>query len=699
MLFFVLSGFLMAHLHVACEFNAANLFTYAARRIARVYPLFLLVAGCFMLQGWLAHGGGVAAGLLVPWLRQILLIDPGFSVLWTVRVELLFYAAFVGIWWLFHVTGRRCVLAILLGAVLVLSTGSLAYSGMFFASARFFLFGVISALLWKGPVPRARGADMALSTLAVLAFACVPLSFPQVIKMVFGADTQPWHNDEVAAWVVLLFNLVLRDRSWLGRLLAAPAARWLGLVSYSLYLWQPFVLQGVAAFLPSAGTLLSFALISVGVLIVAGTQQSVDRAAGAGMAAGRGGLCRADAAFGAHLGRRTRQPRVKRALGCAGPGRRGGARYSRTVSRDRDGARLAAYCRQRSHGLYGRGGWRDRRACQRLRISVNPHIPFHHRFARRRLRQCLGQPIPQSCFGAGAPDGFRQRTRLAHRELQREYIVPVALGHAADIGANDRPAEHPGLGNHQAEAFPPDRRHDAPIDARHAAGELRHFVGAVIGHDAVSHRTIGFRFQESEYFIAHRGRGVAQIVAVQLHDKIRKAFRPQQGHGAQDDLHAFHIDILAEEAEPVAALACRRQVAAGGVIALPIGDMGQALRLDTPGGVLIEHEPAGAGERVHLRKMAHEPHLAHQELFRRTFGDTLVAAHLARMIAQRAIGAAHHVAVGGTDAHELMEREHQPARGQRVADQCQDIDAERQEMMHVHDIRRDFPAGTRAALP
>ena len=270
MLFFVLSGFLMAHLHIDTDFTAASLRSYAVRRVARVYPLFLVVAAAFELQNWLGSGGGVKAGLLIPWLRQVLLIDPGFSVLWTVRVEILFYAAFVGIWWLFRVTGRRVVLAALLSAVVMLSTGSLQYSGMFFASARFFLFGVISALLLaRAPQPRHRGGFL-LSALALMAFASIPLSFPPLIKMMFGADTQPWHNNLVAAQIVLLFNLVLRDHGWLNRLLSAPAARWLGRVSYSLYLLQPFVLQCVLARLPAANPVLSGAAVLLTALMLAG---------------------------------------------------------------------------------------------------------------------------------------------------------------------------------------------------------------------------------------------------------------------------------------------------------------------------------------------------------------------------------------------------------------------------------------------
>ena len=44
MLFFLLSGFLMAHLHLGEAFTARNVGRYALRRIARVYPLFLIAA-------------------------------------------------------------------------------------------------------------------------------------------------------------------------------------------------------------------------------------------------------------------------------------------------------------------------------------------------------------------------------------------------------------------------------------------------------------------------------------------------------------------------------------------------------------------------------------------------------------------------------------------------------------------------------
>ena len=265
MLFFVLSGFLMAYLHIATDFNAASLWNYAVRRAARVYPLFVVVAAAFMLQQ--SHAGG--GTWFIQWLRQILLIDPGFSVLWTVRVEILFYAAFIGIWLIYKILGRLPTLAGLCAAVIFLSTGSLAYSGLFWASARFFLFGIISALLLDfARTPISRGARI-VPILAALLFFSLPLGFPAIIKLVLGVDTQPWHNDFVAAQLALLFNLILRDHGWLNRALCTPAARWLGSISYSLYLLQPFVLQAVAALWPGAPLAFSGAAVLLGALAAA----------------------------------------------------------------------------------------------------------------------------------------------------------------------------------------------------------------------------------------------------------------------------------------------------------------------------------------------------------------------------------------------------------------------------------------------
>jgi peptidoglycan/LPS O-acetylase OafA/YrhL len=257
MLFFVLSGYLMTRLHAGTAFTAAHIRHYAIRRLARVYPLFAVVAAALVVRDWLGGTAGFTHGCALPVLRQWSLIDPGISVLWTVRVEIIFYVAFLAIWFAAARAGRWVTIALLTAAVAVLSLSSLRYTGMVGATFRYFLFGVISALAQERTATSRAWVARATAAATLLALAALPLTYPLVARAVLGSTVDPWHNDWAAAEVVLLFNLVLRDRGPVGGFLSTRPARWLGRISYSLYALQPLVLDAVFARLAGANPLLA----------------------------------------------------------------------------------------------------------------------------------------------------------------------------------------------------------------------------------------------------------------------------------------------------------------------------------------------------------------------------------------------------------------------------------------------------------
>jgi len=270
MLFFMLSGFLMAYLHIDQDFDRATVRTYAVRRCARVYPMFVIAAALLPLRDILLGGAGVQRSAIVLfYVRQITLLDPGVSIFWTIRVEIIFYAVFVAIWFLHGRLGSRlATVSLLLAAEAVLSASGFTYGGGFPGTARYFLFGVISALLFQA-APRPR--RMFISALALLAFVALPCSFPQVAKAWTGADIDPWHSNIVAAYYVALFSLLLRDRGWLQAFLASPPARWLGRNSYSVYLLHSLVIAGVFAIVGHrASHLISGGAVLLGTLVIAG---------------------------------------------------------------------------------------------------------------------------------------------------------------------------------------------------------------------------------------------------------------------------------------------------------------------------------------------------------------------------------------------------------------------------------------------
>jgi peptidoglycan/LPS O-acetylase OafA/YrhL len=236
--------------------------------------LFVIAAALLPLRDILLGGTGVPrSAIVVAYMRQITLLDPGISIFWTIRVEIIFYAVFVAIWFLHRrLAHRPATVSLLLAAVAALTACGFAHGGAFPGTARYFLFGVISALLFRPP-PRAR--SLFVSALALLAFLAVPCSFPLVAKALTGADIDPWHSNVVAIYYIALFNLLLRDRGWLRSLLASPPARWLGRVSYSAYLLHSLVVSAVFAIVGhGARHAISLGAVLLGTLVIAGLSYS-----------------------------------------------------------------------------------------------------------------------------------------------------------------------------------------------------------------------------------------------------------------------------------------------------------------------------------------------------------------------------------------------------------------------------------------
>ncbi len=239
MIFFILSGFLMTRLHIGTPLTAQSLLNYVVRRMARIYPMFVIAAVAYQ---WRISTANEGAEFLVPVLRQVTLIDPGISVLWTIRIELIFYAVFIALWLVHDRLGQWTLTGLLLLGIYIFSFTSVRYENVFAGTCRYFLFGILSAL-WAQFCPNNRSRVLSLVGLAMV--ASMPLGFPLISRLLFHNHVPPWGNNLVALQLILLFNLVIRDRSWLRDLLSNSLARWLGQVSFSLYLVQAIVIDFV----------------------------------------------------------------------------------------------------------------------------------------------------------------------------------------------------------------------------------------------------------------------------------------------------------------------------------------------------------------------------------------------------------------------------------------------------------------------
>lgn len=264
-LFFILSGFLISKLHIEQEFSIENCGKYAIRRIARVYPYFVLVAALPAFLYWIGFPGKIGMSEIdsIPkYFRQIFLIERGANVFWTIQVEILFYASFFGIWLLSRTVKNSLVTFVVVALVGACSLFLKPKTGfLFFDSGHIFLIGVLSAIAYKWLPQQLTGWVWSILGLSLL--ASVPLTFPQVYKFLTGGEIDPWLSLLVLAQLAALFNLALRGSGLLGNILAGRVFVWLGKISFSIYLLHYFVLVG---FLSLVGPVTNHALYFIFVI-------------------------------------------------------------------------------------------------------------------------------------------------------------------------------------------------------------------------------------------------------------------------------------------------------------------------------------------------------------------------------------------------------------------------------------------------
>ncbi|TPL97305.1 acyltransferase [Mesorhizobium sp. B2-3-10] len=231
MLFFALSGFLMVRLYTVEAPTASTVLSFYQRRTARVFPLYLLLVGLSFVLTM-----GLQALLLykidLSNLAEHLLFWHGESFLWTVPVEVQFYALFPLFWLVVARYGRGWIWL----AMVVLAALSLA--GM--TSERwlphhlqYFMLGIVIA-----------GSARQLPGWSVyVCLAAYVLAFPRIVGLagfyVGDVWTSPIHMAIIGALLFTAANVK-------GSFLESAPMKYLGTVSYSLYLLHAPIIAAFA---------------------------------------------------------------------------------------------------------------------------------------------------------------------------------------------------------------------------------------------------------------------------------------------------------------------------------------------------------------------------------------------------------------------------------------------------------------------
>ncbi|MEA9556383.1 acyltransferase [Xanthomonas nasturtii] len=238
MVFFTLSGFLMAFLYGEKEANYGSVARYAISRFSRIAPAYLTVVLASYLIYNLIDPQFVYAISHSNLLRH-LLFSGNVSALWSIPPEVQFYVIFVGIWFslrAFHNKNNVALMVAVLGTIMVLITYRQELPGTFVGSKiHYFLAGVVSGLIRS----RVSASVNNMTTLAILQAAVIgliSLVILGVIDVDLGSKRELYLTLETAGFSGIFVFLFSFDTGLSKRLLGNRFMMLSGECSFSMYL-------------------------------------------------------------------------------------------------------------------------------------------------------------------------------------------------------------------------------------------------------------------------------------------------------------------------------------------------------------------------------------------------------------------------------------------------------------------------------
>ncbi|MEM8657116.1 MAG: acyltransferase, partial [Pseudomonadota bacterium] len=248
LLFFMLSGYLMARIYGPQIPTPQAIRGFLMARVARILPIYWTVLGLSALAGWMglavhyqvSDPGTLAQAALMIWAPQEL---------WSIPVEVQFYAVFLLLWpWIFRV--RLTPLRIIGALGALTSTAVLTYAAfddalILLTCALPFILGLLCARIPEDMIRR-------LSRLGLLALLILCLNLPGV-RGLFGMEL--WSGFYPRLWLdplrylAAMFCLITAIGAP-GRWVIGGPLVFLGRISFGFYLLHRPVIRALTEALP-----------------------------------------------------------------------------------------------------------------------------------------------------------------------------------------------------------------------------------------------------------------------------------------------------------------------------------------------------------------------------------------------------------------------------------------------------------------
>ena len=274
MLFFMLSGFLMAHLYFSRDAAASAQVQFAINRIARIYPMFtFVVLACYLVK---VLGIPLLVYQIVSFKDVLfnLTFIRGYEVLWTIGPEVIFYGIFLVLWKLQHINRVSFFIAVIAMTAFAWVPLTVAPTNSLFAlheKLPYFLVGCVLGMQSDSLIANELSTKAWVKTAFWCCAAIFFISMPQLVRLIADVPTRltgdpwpdPWSFPFYLITTTGLFVTSIIAKPWL---LTNRLMIYLGNISFSFYLLHLAILKNIQPLLPTypvLGILLS-GLIALG---------------------------------------------------------------------------------------------------------------------------------------------------------------------------------------------------------------------------------------------------------------------------------------------------------------------------------------------------------------------------------------------------------------------------------------------------
>jgi peptidoglycan/LPS O-acetylase OafA/YrhL len=271
-IFFILSAHLLTlqfmQRNDAASWSVPNLKHYFIRRFTRIYPLYFFYLSVALLTTWasvaifrMKQPDGVPLTLDFPaWIQHLILVR-GDGVTWSIAVEFKYYFFLPLIAWILHLMARKgrlpqvALMVAAIAAAVYYSPDSgdvendprlRAYLGIFLTGS---FCGLIGSLWEQFPECKYR----ILTPLLIVGLAFLILTTPPMIKMLGLVNAENYQPDQWMFYHGIAFIPVLFAAAYgngiVSRIFSSRFLRFVGMISFSLYLWHPVFIKGGARLL------------------------------------------------------------------------------------------------------------------------------------------------------------------------------------------------------------------------------------------------------------------------------------------------------------------------------------------------------------------------------------------------------------------------------------------------------------------